>query len=197
MLITIGNLVKSGLNVRHAYWKKINTILLKRRAPLNLLSLSFPKPLNGFGSYMIWWLILVKTFSQYYNHPVTCKYVRCPWGDHVGWSRRRVYGMRSCERDCHMWKRYCVNGVVNIWTRVLLWELIGHVWMGCGHVWTGCGRVNETVMREGGHVWTRWITCRPGYGFVNWLVMSEWGVWSCVNGVWSCERGGHVWTGEK
>ena len=28
-------LLKSGLTVRHAYWKKISLILLKRRVPLN------------------------------------------------------------------------------------------------------------------------------------------------------------------
>ena len=34
----IGNRLKSGLTVRHAYRKKINILLLKRRVPLNLLS---------------------------------------------------------------------------------------------------------------------------------------------------------------
>ena len=41
MQIPIGNLLKSGLTVRHAYWKKINVLILKRHAPLNLLSLDW------------------------------------------------------------------------------------------------------------------------------------------------------------
>ena len=47
MEIPIGNLLKSSLTVRHAYWKKINTILLKRRVPLNLLSLSFSSSVSS------------------------------------------------------------------------------------------------------------------------------------------------------
>ena len=35
MKIPIGNLLKSGLSARHAYWKKSNILLLKRRVPLN------------------------------------------------------------------------------------------------------------------------------------------------------------------
>ena len=91
--------------------------------------------------------------SQYHNHLVTHKQVRCPWGGHMwmGWSRCRVNGMWSWERDV---KRMitcepgcgCVNWLA-------MFE--------SGHVWVRCGFVNEVVTCErvrsnsgGGYAWT-------------------------------------------
>ena len=94
----------------------------------------------------------------------------------LGWPRVNGVVTASCERDVVMRTRRshakriitceagcgCVN-----WLVMFEW----------GHVWMGCGRVNEVVTCErvrsnsGGYVWTGW---------------------SCMNGVWSYERGRHV-----
>ena len=107
-------------------------------------------------------LITTTTWSRinrWYVHGVAT----CEWGGHdvmwkgCGHENETV----SCEQDDHMWTKLC------------LFELVGHVWMGSfvNAVWS-CER--------GGHMWTG-----KNSGYV-------WTAWSCMKGLWLCERGRRV-----
>ena len=116
------------------------------------------------------------------------------WHDDRYWSKH----FRSTKANWSCINRWYVHGVATC------------EWDGHDVMWTGCGHENEWscvkgVMceRSGSHV-KRMITCKPGCGYVNWLVMFEWDhLWTVcgrVNEVVTCERvksnsGGHVWMG--